>query len=73
VERRSPRPLPAETSYIELLVDPGHWYATILRNGKQNILMHKVLAKDGKTMQITVKSLDAQAKAFEQLQLFEEQ
>jgi hypothetical protein len=35
--------------------------------------MHKVLAKDGKTMQITVKSLDAQAKAFEQLQLFEEQ
>jgi hypothetical protein len=72
-ERKSPAPLPQETSYIEVLVDPGHWYVTILQNGKQNILMHKSISKDGKTMRLTIKSMDAQGKPVEQLQVFEKQ
>jgi hypothetical protein len=72
-ERTSPSPLPVGTSYIELLIDSGHWYVTILQNGKQNILMHKVITKDGKTMRITVKSINAQGKPIEQLQVFEKQ
>jgi len=72
-ERKSPAPLPAGTSYIELLIDPGHWYVTILQNGKQSLLMHKVITKDGRTMQIAIKSFDAQGKAVEQLQVFEKQ
>ena len=72
-ERKSPAPLPAGTSYIELLMDPGNWYVTILQNGRQNVAMHKVIAKDGKTMSITIKSTNAQGKPVEQLQVFEKQ
>jgi hypothetical protein len=72
-ERTSPAPLPEGISYIELLLDPGHWYVTILQNGKQNIVMHKVIAKDGKTMRIAVRSMHAQGKPVEQIQIFEKQ
>jgi len=72
-ERISPSPLPEGTSYIELLIDPGHWYITILQNGKQNTIMYKVISKDGKTMRITIRGMDAQGKPIEQLQVFEKQ
>jgi hypothetical protein len=72
-ERKSPAPLPEGTSYIEILIDSGHWYVTILQNGKQSIVMHKVITKDGKTMRVTIKSMNAQGEAVEQLQAFEKQ
>jgi hypothetical protein len=72
-ERVSPEPLPEEMSYIELLVDPGYWYVTILQNGKQNSLMQKTISKDGKTMRIRIQSRDAQGKLVEELHVFEKQ
>lgn len=70
-ERKAPDPLPKEISYIELLLDPGSWYVTILQNGKQNTVMQKVISKNGKILRITIKSKDAQGKSEEQLHFFE--
>ncbi len=72
-ERLSPEPLPKEIAYIELLVDPGYWFVTILQNGKQNSLMQKTISKDGKTMRIRIKSLDAQGNVVEELNVFDRQ
>jgi hypothetical protein len=72
-ERTSPSPLPEGLSYIELLINPGHWYVTILQDGKQKVIMHKAISKDGKTMRLKVKGINVQGKPFKQLQVFEKQ
>ncbi len=73
VERKFPKPLPKEILYIESLIERGHWYVTVLEDGKQIGLMHKVIAKDGKTMRITTRSLNEQGKLEEELSEFERQ
>ena len=72
-ERTAPDPLPKGMSYIELLMDPGAWYVTILQNGKQATVMQKVISKDGKTMRITIKGMDEKGKPVVQLHYFEKQ
>ena len=42
--------LPEEMLYVEVLVEPGHWYASITEDKKQIGLYHKVVSKDKKTM-----------------------
>lgn len=58
-------PLPEEMSYIETVIEPGNWYVTVMRDGKQVGMIHKVISKDGKTMTQTTKSTDAQGKLYE--------
>ncbi|MBN1570831.1 MAG: hypothetical protein JXA73_23525 [Acidobacteria bacterium] len=72
-KRLAPEPLPESISYIELLMDPGYWYVTILENGKQSTVMQKIISKDGKTMRLTLKRKDAQGKKVEELHVFEKQ
>lgn len=72
-ERLEPSPLPDETSYIELLIEPGYWYVTILQDGKQSLVMQKNISKDGKIMRITEKSRDEGGKLIEDLYVFEKQ
>ena len=59
--------------YIETLIEPGHWIATILMNGKQVAIYHKVIDKDGKTMRQTFKGVDPDGKPFEQIQVYDKQ
>jgi len=59
--------------YIETLIAPGHWIATILINGKQGAIYHKIIDKDGKTMRQTFKGVDPAGKAFEQIQVYDRQ
>jgi hypothetical protein len=72
-ERTAPDPLPKEISYIEILMDPGYWYVTILQNGKQSTVMQKFISKNGRTLRITIKGMDAQGKLIEQVHVFEKQ
>ncbi len=56
---------------VETLIAPGEWYATFLRDGKQFMVIHKAVSKDGKTMQQMRK--DAQGKSVERLVVFDKQ
>jgi hypothetical protein len=59
--------------YVETLITPGHWIATILIDGKQAAIYHKVIDKDGKTMRQTFKGVDPDGKPFEQIQVYDKQ
>jgi hypothetical protein len=72
-ERISPDPLPKEINYIPLLIDPGHWYVSIVISGKQSLMMHKTVSKGGRTLQITLKGKDTQGNQLDDLYIFERQ
>jgi hypothetical protein len=40
------------------LIGPGDAYVTTFQNGKQTVLEHYVVSKDGKTLAITTKGMD---------------
>lgn len=54
--------LPEEMLYIEVLVEPGHWFASITRDKKQIGLYHKVVSRDKKTMMQVYTGLDNNGK-----------
>jgi hypothetical protein len=70
--RRQPQ-LSEGMFYVETLIEPGHWYVTVMQNGKQIGIIHKTISNDGKTMRQTLKGVDPQGKPFEQLQVFHKQ
>lgn len=45
---------------IETLIAPGDWYVTQIQDGKQIIIMHKVVSRDRKTMHQTFKAITEQ-------------
>ncbi|MFW9943129.1 MAG: hypothetical protein ACFFFT_18975 [Candidatus Thorarchaeota archaeon] len=54
--------LPKEMLYVEVLVEPGHWFASITMDKKQIGLYHKVISKDKKTMKQVYTGLDDNGK-----------
>ena len=62
-----------ELLLVETLVAPGEWYVTYIGNGKQTVLMHKAVSKDGKTLIQTIKGADTQGRTFEQIRVYERQ
>jgi len=56
---------PLWATHIEILIEPGNWYVTLLRDGEQVMVMHKTFSKDGKTMQQTRTIRDPQGKFIE--------
>jgi hypothetical protein len=64
---------PEGTSRFVTMIGPGEWYTTTLQNGKQVSVLHSVISKDGKTMQVTTKGTDAQGKPYESLGVLDKQ
>ena len=60
-------------SIIETLIAPGEWYVTFLKDGKQLLAVHKVVSKDGKTMNLTYIGADAQGNRFDQIDVYDRQ
>ena len=71
--RLAPDPLPKEISYVPLLIEPGHWYVSVIINGRQSVVMHKTISKDGRILQMSVKGTDTQGKPLDDLYVFERQ
>lgn len=61
------------TTFVETLIEPGNWYVTALQNGKQISWAHKTISKDGKTMTVTWKNMDAQGKPIVDIEVFDRQ
>ncbi len=59
-------------SYVTV-IGPGDAYSTTLRDGKQIVYEHFVVSKDGKTLTITIKGMDAQGKPAEALYILDKQ
>ncbi len=58
---------------VQTLIAPGEWYATFLKDGKQFIVVHKVMSEDGMTMSLTSQGTDAEGKPFEQTVVYDRQ
>ena len=72
VASRKP-PLAENMLYVETLIEPGHWYVTIMRDGKQTGSYHKIVDKDGKTLRQTLKYLLPDGKLLEVLMIYDRQ
>jgi hypothetical protein len=55
------------------VIGPGDAYVTTLQNGKQTVVNHFVVSKDGKTLTVTVKGTDSKGKPAEALYLWDRQ
>jgi hypothetical protein len=49
----------------------GEWYVTQIQDGKQVVTIHKVVAKDGRTMRQIVKGIEPNGKVLESIQVFD--
>jgi len=65
--------LPKGLSYVQTLIEPAEWVVTVLQDGRQVSVMHKITSKDGKTLRITGKGIDDKGKSFETLGWFDRQ
>jgi hypothetical protein len=48
---------PRGRTLVETLIAPGEWYVTYMRDGKQYLIVHKAVSKDGRTLLQTFKGL----------------
>ena len=58
---------------IETLIASGEWYATFLTDGKQFMVIRKVVSEDGKTMRLNYTGADPQGNPFEQMDGYDRQ
>jgi len=63
----------AGITIIETLIAPGEWYATFLKDGKQFMVIHKVVGEDGQTLCLNYTGADAQGNSFGQTDVYERQ
>lgn len=64
VNRILPEPLPENLSYVYTKLHPGEWILTVMRDGIQFHVMHKIVSKDGNTMGVTRFDTDPQGNIF---------
>ncbi len=67
------RPHPEDEMYVVTMIGTGEFIETGLRKGKQFIVYHSVVSKDGKEMRIKVIGTDAKGKPYEGLEVWEKQ
>jgi hypothetical protein len=60
-------------SYVQTLIEPGHWYVTALMNGIQMGVRSKSFSQDGKVMNQMVKGFDLEGNLIEQIEVFDKQ
>jgi hypothetical protein len=60
-------------STVVTLIEPGNWYFTDLKNGKQVAVAHVVVSKDGKSALETNRSTDATGKITETQLIYDKQ
>ena len=63
----------ADTSQVETLIEPGNWYVTIVKNGKQDMVIHKTISKDGKVLRQTFTGTDPAGKPYEHMEVYDRQ
>ena len=64
---------PLWATHIEILIEPGNWYVTLLIDGRQVAVKHKTFSKDGKTMLMKETFRDPQGKFIEMPLVFDKQ
>jgi hypothetical protein len=64
---------PEGMSYVVTVIDPYSFYLTILQNGKQVLMYHSTISKDGKTKRDQFKGMDTNGKAYEGVEVWDRQ
>jgi len=64
---------PEGLSSIVTVIDPYTFYLTILENGKQILVYHSTISKDGKTKRDRYKGIDDNGKAYEGVEMSDKQ
>ena len=64
---------PKGSYYIETKISENEKYRALLSNGKQGILLHSIITRNGKVMNLAITGKDNQGKPFGGLYFFEKQ
>jgi len=72
IAERQP-PLPEGSAIIETLISPGEWVVTFLFNGKQGMVIRKIVSKDGMKLHETYRGIGPDGKSFESISIYERQ
>ncbi len=67
------REMPEIMEYVEILVEPGHWYVSIMVNGRKVAMYHKKVSKDGKTLTQTLVGTNAEGESGDEMRVYERQ
>jgi hypothetical protein len=66
-------PVPQGAYFVATVIEPGDLYTTHLQDERQVLVVHLEVAKDGKTMRISIRGLDSGSKPYEDLEFYERQ
>jgi hypothetical protein len=69
---QSAPPVEGEMTVITI-IDPADFYVTTMQKGRQVQVQHVVVNKDGKSMKVTTKGIDAKGKPFERVGIYDKQ
>jgi hypothetical protein len=72
VTSQSAKPAEGELTVVTIIT-PADFYVTTLQKGKQVEVQHVVVNRDGKSMTITAKGVDAKGKPYESMSLYDKQ
>lgn len=70
---KSDQPATEGNLIVITVIKPGEMYGTSIQNGKQVEVTHSVVSADGKTLNRTSTTIDAQGKITESLMVFDKQ
>jgi hypothetical protein len=70
---KSEPPSPKGTVLYVSVIGPGDAYLTTLKDGKQTVLDHYVVSKDGKTLTVTTRGTDEKGKPAEAVYILDRQ
>ena len=73
VKRLLPETLPENRSYVYTKLNPGEWVLTAMEDNVQFHVMHKVVSKDGKTINVTRFDTDLQGNVISFKEVWEKQ
>ena len=73
VAKRIDEKLPENMLYVEIVVEPGHWYVAIMQDGRKMAMYHKMVSKDGKTLTQTLIGADTEGNPLDIMMIFDRQ
>ena len=71
IAKRPSDPISEDVLVISALIEPGEWFIAIIRDGKQTMLMHRIVSKDGKSLRQTTTSTDPTGKLQKQISVLD--
>ena len=73
VVKRIDEKMPENMLYVQINVKSGHYYVSIMKDGRNESMYHKKVSKDGKTLTQTFKGISREGNQLDIIAIYERQ